>query len=290
MAFGFVGTTSLLGSPAHAAGFPWQRWVRACSSAASFELSACWASRKPAAGGEEPSLTTVFSQSWKVVVPCGRWTFSSGVPSKFGPKRKCCLNFVFNVCVKNAVLISAEDETWSSYFGDCCRVPSSYFRLHSPCSVFWNCWVPPFHPEGDLETCKELFVSVPRSLWGGNQYSKMGKCSPLPISVFCWNVFIVFFFYSVEFSAAVLNEYSFAFCYLKCTFRVMSCCMDFALKPSGAVNWLNPCLTLRIKSALNFIAVYTIYFSEDKFLPTFHKWGTLHGIFWGQEDAEFLCV
>lgn len=83
----------------------------------------------------------------------------------------------------------------------------------------------------------------------------------------------------MEISAAVLNEYSFAFCYLKCKFRVMSCCMDFALKPSGVVNWLNPCLTLRIKSALNFIAVYTIYFSEDKFLPAFHKWGTLHGIF-----------
>lgn len=146
MAFGFVGATSLLGSPAHAAGFPWQHWVRACSIAASFELSACWASRKPAAGGEEPSLTTVFSQSWKVVVPCGCWTFSSGVPSEFGPKRKCCLNFVFNVCAKNAVLISAEDETWSSYFGDCCRVPSSYFRLHSPCSVFWNCWVPTLPP------------------------------------------------------------------------------------------------------------------------------------------------
>lgn len=121
------------------------------------------------------------------------------------------------------------------------------------------------------------FVSVPRSLWGGNRYSKMANVR-LFVSVCSVEMFSLFF-YSVEFSAAVLNEYSFAFYYLKCTFRVMSCCMDFALKPSGVVYWPNLCLTLRIKLALNFIAVYTIYFSEDKFLPAFHKWGTLHGIF-----------
>lgn len=67
-------------------------------------------------------------------------------------------------------------------------------------------------------------------------------------------------FYSVDFFAAVLNKYSFAFYYLKCTFRVMSCCMDFTLKCSGVVNWLNPCLTLHIKLAVNFIAVYLTYF------------------------------
>lgn len=45
-----------------------------------------------------------------------------------------------------------------------------------------------------------------------------------------------FCFYSVEFSATVLQKYSTAFCCLKCVFRMTSCFRAFALKHTGVVK------------------------------------------------------
>lgn len=64
------------------------------------------------------------------------------------------------------------------------------------------------------------------------------------------------FFYSVELSPTILQKYSFAFCCLKCMFRMTSCLRAFALKHIGVVKKLNQCLTLLVKVAFKFYSTF----------------------------------